>query len=282
MGRGFQYFFLNLKRENAKVDFDDLVKQKEQLLMLTLDKTTLNESCKTFTAYHQLDSPERDKILQIFKGLQWGEGPFQREVIELINKEFGINYDLLIITNSFKLLIKHDFLITQDKLPEYQELVKLTSLVALYKGLMIKEYQNSFAKKKKIKAKYLKEALVFQINQGEKKKLTSKEFDQGLMALIKKGPDIFKELLLYIKVIDKLAIINPLKSKNDLSGALRIMGLKENSSKKEIKRRYRDLALAQHPDTLSDVDVPPDLLKQANENFNQINLSYKLLLKNIT
>lgn len=282
VGRGLQHLFLDKKKKRPKVDFDDLVKQKEQLLMLTLSKNPVNETCPTFLAYKEFDSPERDKILQVFKELQWGEGPFQREAIVWIQKEYGINCDLLVVTNSFKFLIKHELLISGDNLPGFGEILKLTSLVALYKSLMSSKHLINFAKKKNIKAEALKKALVFQINQGDDKKLKPKDFEKGLIILIKKGHDILRELILYTKVVDKLSVIHPLKSDKDLKGALRIMGLKESSSKEEIKRRYRDLALAQHPDTLSDVDVPVNLVNQASENFNQINLAYRLLLKNFS
>lgn len=282
IARGFQHLYLDVKKKEPKVDFDDLVKQKEQLLMLTLGTLPLNEICKTFAAYNEQSSPEQEKILQIFKGLQWGEGPFQREAIDLIKNKFGINCDLIMITNSFKFLLKHELLISKEKLPGFKDILSLTSLVALYKSLRGPDGQNSFANKKNIKVKSLISALNFQVGQGGQKELTPKEFEKGLVVLLKKNEDIIKELLLYTKVVEKLGVISPMTSKKDLSGALRIMGLKENSSKEEIKKRYRYLAMASHPDTLSDVNIPKDLLKQASENFNQINLAYKLLLEKIS
>ncbi len=60
------------------------------------------------------------------------------------------------------------------------------------------------------------------------------------------------------------------------------MGLPENSSTDEIKKRSRNLALAQHPDTFAELHIPGDLLKQAGENFNRINIAYKLLMAKVS
>ena len=73
-----------------------------------------------------------------------------------------------------------------------------------------------------------------------------------------------------------------LESKTDVLGAFKIMGLTESSSKEEIKKRYRDLALAKHPDTFSNINIPPDLIKQASENFSRINSAFKLLMANLS
>ena len=263
--RAFQHLYLDFKGKKPKVDFDDLVKQKEQLLLLTLGTTLSNENCKTLTAYTKL---EDSKILEIFKGLQWGEGPFQREVISKLKKDFDTNCDFFLVTNSLKFLIKNEILLAFEELPQYPKITYLTSIVSLYKNMTNSES--------------LKKALLFQINGDVDKELSVKEFDAALKKLITSDKDILKELNLYLKVIERVKEVPPLKSKTDLKGALKIMGLKENSSKTDIKKRYRDLALAQHPDTFIDLDIPDDLLKQAGENFNRINSAYQLLLKNLS
>jgi hypothetical protein len=262
LARGFQHLYLDLKTNKPKVDFDDLVKQKEQLLLLTLGNTAAKDSCKTLLAYTELKDP---KILEIFKGLQWGEGPFQREVISKLKKDFDTQCDFFLVTNSLKFLIKNEILLAFKELPDYLKIIDLTSIVSLYKN--------------STNSKSLNEALLFQING---KKLSGKKFDGDLIKLISSDKDILNELNLYLKVIKRVKEVPPLKSKTDLKGALKIMGLKESSSKREIKKRYRDLALAQHPDTLVDFDVSDNLLKQAGENFSRINSAYKILLKNIS
>jgi hypothetical protein len=213
-------------------------------------------------AYTELKDP---KILEIFKGLQWGEGPFQREVISKLKKDFDTQCDFFLVTNSLKFLIKNEILLAFKELPDYLKIIDLTSIVSLYKN--------------STNSKSLNEALLFQING---KKLSGKKFDGDLIKLISSDKDILNELNLYLKVIKRVKEVPPLKSKTDLKGALKIMGLKESSSKREIKKRYRDLALAQHPDTLVDFDVSDNLLKQAGENFSRINSAYKILLKNIS
>ena len=283
--RAFQHIYLDYKKKSPKVDFDDLVKQKEQLLMLTLGKAPAFESCKTHLAYQNFDSPDKNKILEIFKGLQWGEGPFQRDVTSSLHKNYGINSDFLTITNAIKFLINNELLTCYENLPGYERILNLTGIIALYKNLLGGEqevHQKNFADKKKLTPNSVQKALNFQIQKGLKKNLGPKEIDQGLIELITKGHDIIAELLLYAKVVNKLSTIKPLRSKGDLKGALEILGLNDGSSKKDIKKRYRDLALAQHPDTLSNEGVPQGLLKQACENFNQINLAYKLLMEKIS
>jgi len=268
LARGFQHIYLDLKKKSPKVDFDDLVKQKEQLLLLTLGKTPLDNSCKTFATYQEKQGPGQEKILDIFKCLQWGEGPFQREVLDFLKKSFGVSCDFLIATSSIKFLIKNELLLNFKTLPDYQKILELTSLVGLYKVLLVQNSEQSV----------LKRALIFQISGGEKQNLSPKEIDEALIKLIKNDQDILEELFLYTKVIDRLKEVPPLKSNSDLKGALKIMGLPENSSKDDIKKRYRNLALAQHPDTFAELNIQGDLLKQAGENFNRINIAYKLLM----
>lgn len=61
--------------------------------------------------------------------------------------------------------------------------------------------------------------------------------------------------------------------------AFRVLGLKPNVSGTDIKRRYRQLIKAHHPDRLIAEGMPEELIEQANQQAAKINKAYKQLRK---
>ena len=72
---------------------------------------------------------------------------------------------------------------------------------------------------------------------------------------------------------------NDFNASISLSEAYKILGCKSSDDFETIKRAYKQLVLKFHPDTLSYKDLPPELLKIAEEKFKKINLAYDLIKK---
>lgn len=58
-----------------------------------------------------------------------------------------------------------------------------------------------------------------------------------------------------------------------------ILGLDENATAKEVKKRYRELSLKYHPDTVAGKDLEPEIVKLVENKFKEINKAYKELQK---
>lgn len=70
-------------------------------------------------------------------------------------------------------------------------------------------------------------------------------------------------------------------NQTDITFAYQTLGLSEDASMKEIKRTYRRLVSASHPDKLSAKDTSPEELKAANDKTRSINKAYETLKRHL-
>lgn len=63
----------------------------------------------------------------------------------------------------------------------------------------------------------------------------------------------------------------------DMQQYYAILGCTPSASDDELKRCYRELSLQYHPDRISPKDLPPHLLKLAEEKFKEIQNAYQII-----
>lgn len=102
-----------------------------------------------------------------------------------------------------------------------------------------------------------------------------------------KGTDHPKEINTFIvelkKEITTLKAIYPIvgpQGKDDIEGALAVFNqTKKRFNLDKVKKEYKKMLAAAHPDRISNLDLAEDLNKVAHENFIKIQTSYEIIIK---
>jgi DnaJ-domain-containing protein 1 len=89
----------------------------------------------------------------------------------------------------------------------------------------------------------------------------------------------FEELSLHLTYAHILNPLPLLKDKKDLATAHQILGTDEEMELEEIKKIYKRMALAKHPDKIGSQNLPAILEKKAIAQFSRIQEAYEIITK---
>jgi DnaJ-domain-containing protein 1 len=88
----------------------------------------------------------------------------------------------------------------------------------------------------------------------------------------------FEEMSLYLSYADIMTPYPALLNKTDLTTAYKILKVDEDSETEEIKKAYKKLAMAKHPDKIGHMNLPKILEKKAILKFSQIQAAYDVIM----
>ena len=256
-------------------------------------------------------SPPTKEIQEIYKETKWGGGEFLKEIQMEISKNYS--YTLADTkVNSFILLCeKRNYLrfLTPDhkasKIALKNYLVTLLIFFLLIDEVREKKFYilDKVAKKLAVSSHEL--ALAFQIKllMIVSSKNTLKEdrvFNESIVlnqyseetikeateAIAKREANLWakspsqllEELTLALNYASMLSPFPKIKNRKDIETACEILGVSLEQSTEEIKKAYKKIALAKHPDKIVSQHLPKILEKKAIERFNQIQEAYEVLI----
>ncbi len=257
-------------------------------------------------------APKTEVINSLYKETRWGGGEFLKSIQSLISK----NYSYTIAdskVNSFILLSEKKSFLRFLSLNNQNNLDAIRNYLGLLLVFMMmieeirkKDYTliEKLAKKIQISPQVFAVALQMKILATlsvNKKHITEEKIygdvlilhqfsEESMMdateSIIKLEANIwaidhslfFEELALYINYATILVPKATLIHKKDIESARLIIGVKQDSSIEDIKKTYKKLALARHPDILASQNLPEMLKKKAAQNFTMIQAAYDLLL----
>lgn len=266
-----------------------------------------NESMSTQSS----SQPPSKEIEILYKESRWGGGGFAKDIQTIISKNYSYTLAETKV-NSFVLIAeKKNYLkyLNSANQASSEAIKNYLSLVFLFL-ILVDEIRNkelnlleNVAKKCQIgKMEFmlaLQLKVLFIIN--VKKPIKEERLFEGNFALhqfaeetildaidtiFKKDANFwakghstfFEELSLYLSYADIMTPYPSLLSKTDLTTAFKILKLNEDSDTEEIKRTYKKLAMAKHPDKIGHMNLPKILEKKAILKFSQIQAAYDIIM----
>jgi DnaJ-domain-containing protein 1 len=248
------------------------------------------------------------KVLNLCDNLKWGEGKTLREMKARISPKLNGAVELSDITLTVRKLIieKAFFALKSGTLPTFVEIEKLVTSKIMADTLVKELNSGQFRLAKKVARTYnftpevLSKALEYKIalldgieeelalksvmqyqKSGDNIKMNKKHFlSLGISSDQKRFLDfysIIKGLKNEMELIEIITPVPSLKNKNDVETALKIFGLKKESSLEQLKVRFKQMALVKHPDKLASKNLSPALTKRVHNNFTQIQSANDLL-----
>lgn len=302
---------------NPDSDIDSMIRrQKERLRAqygLYGNDQTQNSSKDTLSAsLASLENTTVSKEIEnLYKETRWGGGTFLKNIQGEISKNYS--YTLADSkVNAFILLAEkrnyiHYLSIDNQKSAEaIKNFLSLTLLVLM----MIEEIRNkdftligNVAKKCHLNPNDLLLALqlkflniIHQKKEMKEDKLFSdtpilNQFSEETIkdiieTLLKKEANLwakghslfFEELSLFLNYAHILSPLPLLKGKKDIETAHKILGTNPEMDIDEIKKIYKKIALAKHPDKIGSQNLPKILEKKAISQFGKIQESYEIIL----
>jgi len=299
---------------NHENDIDSMIrKQKERLraqygLYGNDQSSQLERELNPKNKNSDESSGEEKKI---FKEIQWGGGEFTKEIQSEITKKFSYTLAGSKI-NAFLLLCeRRNFvsnLTTEHKSSRSSLKNYLTTLLLFF--LIIEEIREN---KYYILSKISKQigvtdyelALAFQIKilmaVAAKKEIKDERIFNDKIILTQYSEDtikearelvaakeanlwakstslLFEELNLALNYASILYPMPKLQNRKDINNACEILGVTMLQSPDEIKKIYKKIALAKHPDKIISQKLPVFLEKKAIEKFNKIQEAYEILI----
>ena len=291
------------KNNNGISDLDALIKQKEKDLLGKNKGYT--SSTKKSNSNSQISSILEEKLLssqlpkstlrankKFLQEIQWGGGVYFEEIESSLKKK-GIKIKTFEVSQTLKSYLKkkwekktpsistlkefckiHLFidhiLKNQDKMPD-----KTIMAIHYYLNRTKKSSKNNLIKKILEDSQSIRQK---KISNSETKIFTL------LISLWENGEDQF---IYFISIIEKEALFfnnfapYPQINKKDIGIAYTILNASRKNSKKEIKKKYRDLIKLRHPDKFTSLKLPARADKIIHENFTKIQQAYDLLEKEI-
>ena len=241
-------------------------------------------------------------ILTLIDNLQWGEGKAFKEISEqLKNKGFEVNQ--MTVSRDVKILVENNVFLKLERpeLPSFSEVklaiksyIHLTNLLCQTNtnGEMILKLNKELGYKNQI----IRKAIFLELSSNDKVKNLENSLCQNfkieniqekvLSLILTTDKKSFQSHLTFIDNVKKnlelvslVSPLTPIKNIKDISSCYYLLGLREDSSSDEIKKKYKTLALKLHPDKISSLKLSPKLEKTAASNFNIIKDAYDIIIK---
>ena len=257
---------------------------------------------------HQQESiNDVKKIFLLFDNLQWGEGIPFKSIQKNIEKDFAYSIDQSKISSLLKKLIEIDYLISRKgpHLPSFQEIMVTLELATIANEIFNESISNEY-----VLIKYLSQSWKIscldivkgfysllkqesndkievqknilenkiKINEADRKKIfTFMKSENNKFFQSKK--DFLKNLNSSSRFFSILSPLVPPKDKNDLESARKIFYANPETSLEDIKKTYKTLVAARHPDKLSSYGIPDEFEPLVTKNFTIIQQSYDIILE---
>ena len=266
----------------------NLIKQEIELCRVNDDKKDKYDDLK--------------KSEEILESTQWGTSPSYTELRRIIYKSWNHSIEVSEFPFFIKKLLDKNVLEMRisEKPPHFKEILQVLNLYIAFE--LINENDSSFltslGRKFKCSELTIKRsvyAVIFNLKKKQMQEPFRVIFKENFTEIVKKDDIIFlrdficespkffrSPSAITEKIQETCDILSSLEEYEEISGnskkALKLMGLKETSSKEEIKKRYKRLAVLKHPDKLTSLGLPDELMSTASKNFVILKEAYELLI----
>jgi hypothetical protein len=291
-------------------DLDTMIKRQKERLRSQYGLVGRTEHEALLGPKQSSSGPQTHTIENLYKESRWGGGDFTKSIQTIITKNYSytiaeskINAFILLaekknwsddlssenqnstdaIKNFLSLIMLLKILIEEIREKDYNVLQKVAgkckrtptelALAIQFKLLLTISSKKNLAEEKIFTEsphlhQFSEETMIFALDN-----LIHKEAN-----LWAKGHSLFlEELALYLDYAHMLQPIIRVANKKDTTGAAKILGVSEKMTIEEIKKVYKKMALAKHPDKIHAQKLPKPIEKQAIKNFTLIQEAYDIL-----
>lgn len=267
----------------------------EDLLKSQLKNPQLSEQQKT----------EIQKILTLFEESTWGGGGSFDKMRQLFSSQFKITLESAFFMRAFRFLNSRQLLLETKTFAQVENLVLSTAFLQklinecierqgpLLKFLSQLERLDLFNILRSSELLFLRQSRQADVHLysfllqtkldsiSELSRLPSDDRERILERLLKSPlttpKELVKKILDEAQLFTSLSPMPKLDSNKDLEGAYKVLGIHENTSLEDIKKRYRQLALERHPDRLAGKNIPKAYQEMAHRNFTLIKQALDLV-----
>jgi DnaJ-domain-containing protein 1 len=289
-------------------DLDAMIRRQKERLRAEYgltDKTNVPDPVAS-------SSPAPSKEIEtLYKETRWGGGGFAKDIQNIITKNYSytlaeskVNAFLLLAEKrNYLKFLSGDHQNSPESIKNYLSLVML--LLLLLEEIRSKEFNLMERVAKKCQASTMELTLALQLKilftLNSKKEIKEERLfestpslhqysedsmKEAIEMILKKEANLwtkghsvfFEELALYLSYADIL--IPPLKiqHKKDTDMAYKILNISPEAETDEVKRVYKKLAMAGHPDKIGAMKLPKTLEKKALAKFNAVQEAYDLIM----
>ncbi len=289
---------LGVNTNKKEIDLDHLIRKKENMLRRNEIESTKDGSKNDLVLFSKnLEKRNNEKdlaLINMIKAFQWGDGPEFRKLVKDLSSSISIDIE----STDFITLIKFELnqiasiYSVKNEIPEFDKLyaaLKQSLLLRLGLKGKIKGINRPVSSIIIIKSCLLyltfdSDSIYQELIDEEKiNSLTKKCLNKNIIKIVidnnKETKDFLSCLSKNIDLISSLTPLEPLKHKQDINTAYKILHLSESSTAEEIKRKYKELAMKQHPDMFKSYNFSEDVENILGQNFSKIKEAYDLLLK---
>lgn len=292
-------------------DIDSMIRRQKERLRAEYGLVERTANTQSIPHTEQVPLPQSKEVEKIYKESRWGGSTFAKDIQAIITKNYA--YTLAESKVNAFILISEKKNYLRHLNPSHQQspeaIKNYLSLVMLFL-ILIDEIRNKelnllekVAKKCNVGKMEFMLALQLKMLFAITTKMAIKEerLYEGKFALhqfsedtIKETLDLifkkdandwarghsifFEELSLYLSYADIMTPYPLLQNKTDTTTAYHILNVSEDSDSEEIKKAYKKLAMAKHPDKIGHMKLPKILEQKAVMKFNQIQAAYDLLM----
>lgn len=301
---------------NPDNDIDSMIRrQKERLraqygLVERTEQSARIDSSDTDTAI--ISRPATKEIETIYKEAKWGGGDFAKSIQAEITRNYSYTlaetkvhaFVLLSEKRNYLKFLSAENQKSNEAIKNYLSLVML--MLILIEEIRTKEFNvlDRVAKKCKVKTSELALAIQLKILFAVSSKKPIKEeklFDSSptlhqyaedtmkdaLETILKKEANLwakghsmfFEEMALFLNYADLMSPYPKFQSKTDTETAHQILQTSPDMEMEEIKKAYKKLAMAKHPDKLGQMKLPKLLESKAAAKFNSIQEAFDIINK---
>lgn len=295
-------------------DIDSMIRRQKERLRAEfglVERSGTSQSINYTEDEKQPPPPQSKEVEKIYKESRWGGSTFAKDIQAIITKNYSYTLaetkvNAFILISEKKNYLRHLSPANQqspDAIKNYLSLVML--FLILIDEIRNKELNLIEKVAKKCNVEKMEFMLALQLKMlfaiTTKMAIKEERLYEGKFALHQFSEDTIKETLdlifkkdandwarghsifleelsLYLSYADIMTPYPLLKNKNDLATAYQILNVSEDSGSEEIKKAYKKLAMAKHPDKIGHMKLPKILEKKAVMKFNQIQAAYDLIM----
>lgn len=257
----------------------------------------------------QTSAPPSKEVEALYKETRWGGGNFAKNIQAEITRNYSYTlaeskvnaFIMLVEKRNYARFVTSDNQKNPEALKNYLSVLLLVMM--LIEEIRTKEFtlMDKVAKKCHVSGHEFMLAFQLKILFAIKSKLkdermfsetpilgqySEESMKEALEHILSKEANMwakntslfFEELSLYLSYADILTPLPKLQSKKDLETAYAIMKMDPEAETEDIKKTYKKIAMARHPDKIGQMKLPSVLEKKALAKFNHFQEAYDIIM----
>ncbi|QDK41009.1 hypothetical protein DOM21_05980 [Bacteriovorax stolpii] len=294
-------------------DIDSMIRRQKERLRAQYGLTERsNNHQETSHSSQEISSPlppPTKEVEALYKETRWGGGDFSKKIQNDITRHYGYtlaeskvnafimlaekrNYARFLtvdnqknpeaIKNYFSVLMLVLMMIEEIRTKDLTliERVAKKCHVSTHEFMLALQLKVLFTIKSKVKDDRLfsESPILGQFSEETMKEAVDLIITKEANMWAKNPSLFFEEMSLFLSYADIMTPLPKLQHKKDLETAYAILKMDEDSELEDIKKTYKKIAMARHPDKIGQMNLPKELEKKALSKFNHIQEAYDLIL----